>query len=171
MTNIHQLGGANTTNATLARTSAADDAVTTFPGGRLAVPIDEAASLLDISYNTLWRAVRENQFAGVRIHDRIVVPLAALNSLQCSPPQETDTVSLAVGLRSMATLIGVSYNTLWRASAEGQFPTMRIRSRVLVPRPALDSLLDAAVTRAGLVNAAVWTAEWRTSLDSSGVAA
>ncbi|WP_194894692.1 hypothetical protein [Catenulispora pinisilvae] len=171
MTAIPRLGGANTTSITPTTVGALGDGVTDFPGARLAVPIDEAAPLLDVSYNTLWRAVRENQFAGVRIRDRIVIPIAALGDLRVSPSHKRETASLAIGLRNTAKLIGVSYNTLWRASAEGQFPMTRIRSRVLVPRPALDSLLDAAVASAALIDAAVWTAEWKSSLMPDGVAA
>jgi len=144
---------------------------TEFPGSRLAVPIDKAAPLLDISYNTLWRAVRENQFPGVRIRDRIVIPLAALSNFQIPQRRERATPSLAVGLRTAARLISVSYNTLWRASTEGQFPTVRFRSRVLVPRSALDALLEAAVTDALLIDAAAWTAEWRKSLEANSLAA
>jgi hypothetical protein len=171
MTTIPHIGAPITTNTTPTRVNALRDTVAGLPGSRLAVPIDEAAALLDVSYNTLWRAVRENQFAGVRIRDRIVIPLAALSSLQISPPHGHQSASLAVGLRNVARLIGVSYNTLWRASAEDQFPTMRIRSRVLVPRSALNSLLDAAVTSAQLVDVAIWTTEWRNSLIADGLAA
>jgi len=171
MTSIPRLGEVNSTNVTPTMAGAPGSTITEFPGVRLAVPIDEAAPLLDVSYNTLWRAVRENQFAGVRIRDRIVIPLAAFGELQGPPPQWQATASLAVGLRSTARLIGVSYNTLWRASSESQFPTMRIRSRVLVPRPALDSLLDAAVTRRELIDAAIWTTEWRNFVAAEGVAA
>ena len=48
---------------------------------RLAVPIDEAAAMIGVSYNTLWRAVRENQFPGVKIRDRILIPIKAVHML------------------------------------------------------------------------------------------
>lgn len=145
--------------------------VATVKDNRLAIPIDEAAALLDVSYNTLWRAVREDQFAGVRIRDRIVIPVDALRELHDTPRPEHSNTSLAIGLRTAATLMGVSYNTLWRASAEDQFPARRIRTRVIVPRSALHALLEAAVTRGLLIDAAVWTFEWRASLAVNNLAA
>lgn len=48
---------------------------------RLGLPLDEAAAMVGVSYNTLWRAVRDNQFPGVKIRDRIVIPLRAVEML------------------------------------------------------------------------------------------
>jgi len=59
---------------------------------RLAVPIDEAAAMLGVSYMTLWRAIRENQFPGVRLRDRILVPLKAVDLLLDSAIQSGELI-------------------------------------------------------------------------------
>jgi excisionase family DNA binding protein len=48
---------------------------------RLAVPVDEAALMIGVSYNTLLRAVHDNQFPGVKLRDRILIPLKAIDML------------------------------------------------------------------------------------------
>jgi excisionase family DNA binding protein len=63
---------------------------------RLAVPIDEAAAMLGVSYMTLWRAIRENQFPGVRLRDRILVPLKAVDLLLESAIQSGELIDTPV---------------------------------------------------------------------------
>ena len=44
-----------------------------------------------------------------------------------------------------AQLLGVSAMTLYRAIAEGEFPAVRIRKRLIVPAGFVDELLKAGV--------------------------
>ena len=131
---------------------------------RLAVPIDEAATMVGVSYNTLWRSIREDQFPGVRIRDRIVIPVRALDEL-FDANESTDTalpspIRLAVAINEAAVMISVARVTLRRAISENQFPAIRIRERIVIPIKAVSLLLDAAVAAGGLIDAAAWTAEW-----------
>jgi Helix-turn-helix domain len=71
---------------------------------------------------------------------------------------------LSVPLDEAAAMIGVSYNTLWRAVRDNQFPGVKIRDRILVPLKALDMLFDTATTTGELIDAAAWTANWTASL-------
>ncbi|WP_262062622.1 helix-turn-helix domain-containing protein [Streptomyces sp. STR69] len=68
---------------------------------------------------------------------------------------------LAITIAEAAEQLGVSYQTLWRAIREGEFPGIKIRGRILVPTKAIELLMES-VTRSGqLVDAADWTAAWR----------
>ncbi|MFE1288638.1 helix-turn-helix domain-containing protein [Streptomyces sp. NPDC058751] len=68
---------------------------------------------------------------------------------------------LALPIAEAAEQLGVSYQTLWRAIREGEFPGIKIRGRILVPIKAIELLMES-VTRSGqLVDAADWTASWR----------
>jgi excisionase family DNA binding protein len=71
---------------------------------------------------------------------------------------------MSIDISEAAEMIGVSYNTLWRAIHDGQFPGVRIRDRILVPRRAIEMLFDAACNSGELVDAATWTDEWTSSL-------
>ena len=77
---------------------------------------------------------------------------------------------LAVDIAEAAKMIGVSYNTLWRAIHDNQFPAVRIRDRILVPLRAIEMLFDAACNSGELIDSAAWTAEW-TSSNSNGPSA
>jgi excisionase family DNA binding protein len=55
-----------------------------------------------------------------------------------------------------ARVLGMCEMTLYRAIAAGQFPAIRIRSRVIVPVRAIQAMVDAAVGSGGLVDAATW---------------
>ena len=68
--------------------------------------------------------------------------------------------SLAIDIAEAAEMIGVSYNTLWRAIQADEFPAVRIRGRILVPRKAIKMLFDAACASGELIDAAAWTANW-----------
>lgn len=71
---------------------------------------------------------------------------------------------ISMDIREAAEMIGVSYNTLWRAIHDGQFPGVKIRDRIVVPRRAIEMLFDAACTSGELTDAAAWTAEWTAAL-------
>src|SRR6266540_7482723 len=57
---------------------------------------------------------------------------------------------------SAARILGVSPITLYRLIAEGEFPAIRIRSRLVVPAKAIEEMADAAIAGQSVVDTAVW---------------
>jgi len=51
---------------------------------------------------------------------------------------------LALSVPEASRLLGLGRNSAYEAAARGELPTIRIGGRVLVPRKALDRLLDTA---------------------------
>jgi excisionase family DNA binding protein len=58
-----------------------------------------------------------------------------------------------------ARLLGVSSMTLYRQIEAGQFPAIRIRSRLVVPAKAIDDMSAAAVAEQTVVDAADFVPE------------
>lgn len=48
---------------------------------KLAMPVKEAAEMIGVSYMTLWRAIKEGEFPGVKLRGRILVPVKAVELL------------------------------------------------------------------------------------------
>lgn len=80
-------------------------------------------------------------------------------------------IRLAVPIDEAAAMVGVSYNTLWRAVRDNQFPGVRIRDRIVIPIKAIDMLFDTATTTGELVDSTEWTAHWTASLAPGDAAA
>ncbi|GGX16594.1 helix-turn-helix domain-containing protein [Streptomyces chartreusis] len=77
---------------------------------------------------------------------------------------------LAITIDEAAEQLSVSYQTLWRAIRDGEFPGIKIRGRILVPIRAIELLMES-VTRSGqLVDAADWTAAWRADASAAAEA-
>ena len=51
--------------------------------------------------------------------------------------------------------------TIYRAIRAGEFPAVKIRKRYVVPRRAIDMLVDDVVTTGSCVDTAEWTSSWR----------
>lgn len=68
---------------------------------------------------------------------------------------------LAITIGEAAEQLSVSYQTLWRAIRDGEFPGIKIRGRILVPAKAVERLMDAVTDSGQLVDVADWTAAWR----------
>jgi excisionase family DNA binding protein len=62
---------------------------------------------------------------------------------------------IALSLNEAATYVGVSFNSMKRAVARGEIPSVRIGSRVLVPKRALENHIERALagTSAALATA------------------
>jgi excisionase family DNA binding protein len=58
------------------------------------------------------------------------------------PPFESE--SLALSVPEAGKLLGLSRNGAYGAAQRGELPTVRIGSRIFVPRRALDELLNSA---------------------------
>jgi excisionase family DNA binding protein len=57
-------------------------------------------------------------------------------------------------VRDAARVLGISAETLYRAIKADQFPAVKIMGRTIVPAIAIDEIIDGAVKRGGLVDAA-----------------
>ncbi|HEY3263299.1 MAG TPA: hypothetical protein VGJ95_24005 [Pseudonocardiaceae bacterium] len=49
--------------------------------------------------------------------------------------------------------------TVYRAIADGQFPAVRIRGRLIVPAKAIDDMAEVAVAEQTVVDTANWVTE------------
>ncbi|MFF4574845.1 helix-turn-helix domain-containing protein [Streptomyces sp. NPDC001410] len=95
------------------------------------------------------------------MHDQVNEQAAHVVKLQRAGRERQPGAKLAVTIAEAAEQLGVSYQTLWRAIREGEFPGIKIRGRILVPIKAIELLMES-VTQAGqLVDVAEWTAAWR----------
>ena len=61
--------------------------------------------------------------------------------------QKTPRPRLTYTVPEAAELLGVGRSAAYEAARSGQIPTIRIGKRILVPRAALDRLLDSPETR------------------------
>jgi excisionase family DNA binding protein len=69
---------------------------------------------------------------------------------------------LFYSVTQVARLLGTSPVTLYRAIADGEFPAVRIRGRLIVPAKAVDQMAEAAVNGHAIVDAAGWVQAPRT---------
>ncbi|MFE1288641.1 helix-turn-helix domain-containing protein [Streptomyces sp. NPDC058751] len=68
---------------------------------------------------------------------------------------------LAIAIGEAAVQLGVSYQTLWRAIHDGEFPGIKIRGRILVPVKAIELLMESVTKSGQLIDVADWTTSWR----------
>jgi excisionase family DNA binding protein len=59
----------------------------------------------------------------------------------------------------VARMFGMSKVTVYRAIADGDFPAVKIRGRLIVPAQAVDAMVEAAVSAQSVVDVAAWSAE------------
>jgi excisionase family DNA binding protein len=55
--------------------------------------------------------------------------------------------ALTISVNEAAQLLGLSPNHCWRLIQSGELPSMRLGRRVLVPRRALEQLVEMAASR------------------------
>ncbi|MFD9465576.1 helix-turn-helix domain-containing protein [Streptomyces sp. NPDC060027] len=93
------------------------------------------------------------------MHDQTDRPAPAVTMQRvkgCSRPDR-----LAISIAKAAERLDVSYQTLWRAIHDGEFPGIRIRGRIVVPVKAIELLMESVTHSGQLVDVADWTAAWR----------
>ncbi|MGW7817148.1 helix-turn-helix domain-containing protein [Streptomyces puniciscabiei] len=66
-----------------------------YEPNRLALPIADAAEQLGVGYQTLWRAIREAEFPGIKIRGRVLVPIKAIELLMESVTKSGQLVDVA----------------------------------------------------------------------------
>ena len=57
---------------------------------------------------------------------------------QTTPPRAT------YGVQEAAKILGIGRNAAYEAARRGEIPTIRIGGRILVPKAALDNMLEKA---------------------------
>jgi excisionase family DNA binding protein len=55
-----------------------------------------------------------------------------------------------------AELTGLSAMTIYRAIADGEFPAVQIRGRLVIPAKAIEAMADAAMAQQTVVGATGW---------------
>lgn len=79
-----------------------------------------------------------------------------MQSHQAPPPPPPTQSRTFLSVAETAQLLGMSEMTLYRAIAAGEFPAVRIRGRLIIPRRAIDEMVDAALADGRSVDAASW---------------
>ena len=64
-------------------------------------------------------------------------------------------------VEEVADVLRVDAVTIYRAIRAGEFPAVKIRKRYVIPRRAIDMLVDDVVTTGSCVDTAEWTSSWR----------
>lgn len=59
----------------------------------------------------------------------------------------------------VARILGMSSMTVYRAIAEGQFPALKVRGRLIVPAKVIDEMTDAAMGEGVVIDAASWVVD------------
>lgn len=138
---------------------------------RLFLGLKDLVEPTGLSYMTLYRAATLGELPAIRLRDRLLVPARALETAFASAASDAASrTRVAWSLRETAPLFGVSTMTMYRVAEAGEFPTVRMRSRILVPVKAVNELIESAMTAGALVDVAEWTAEWRGLGTPEGVA-
>jgi hypothetical protein len=63
------------------------------------------------------------------------------------PAKDADKGALALSVPAAGRLLGLSRNGSYEAATRGDLPTVRIGSRIFVPRRAMDELLNSAADK------------------------
>lgn len=64
-------------------------------------------------------------------------------------------------VEEVADVLRVDAVTIYRAIRAGEFPAVKIRKRYVIPRRAIDLLIEDVVTTGSCVDTADWTSSWR----------
>jgi Helix-turn-helix domain len=62
-------------------------------------------------------------------------------------PADADRAALALSVPKAGAMLGLSRNGSYEAAARGDLPTIRIGSRLFVPKRAMDELLNSAADK------------------------
>ena len=93
----------------------------------------------------------------MQLNPSLVEASPALPSYQLQATRlPTEASQRFLSVDAVATVLGMSNVTLYRAIHEGQFPAIKIRGRYVIPAKILDQMEDAAIASGALVNSADW---------------
>jgi hypothetical protein len=124
-----------------------------YPGEPTFLATEQLAELWCVSAMSVYRQVHQGSLPAIRIGDpdkgRLVIPTEAVEPYRSSPP--TAPLRPYHRLGAAARFLGVSYGHLQREVQAGRFPGVRIRSLWLVPNPAINAMVQAAIECGGQV--------------------
>jgi excisionase family DNA binding protein len=69
--------------------------------------------------------------------------VVAMNRIETRPAQ-SDAASLTLSVSEAANLLGVSRDLVYELVAEGELPALRLGRRIVLPRRALEELVNGA---------------------------
>lgn len=78
-----------------------------------------------------------------------------------SPAPERPPQPAFLTVEEVAAFLRVDSVTIYRAIRAGEFPAVKVRKRYVVPRRALELLVDDVVATGACVDLADWTSSWR----------
>jgi hypothetical protein len=126
-----------------------------FPGEPVFFAAEQVAELWSVSAMSVYRQVHEGSLPAIRIGDpdkgRLVIPAQAVQPQRSDKPAPSARAYHRLG--AAARFFGVSYGHLHREVQAQRFPAVRVRSMWLVPNPAIDAMVQAALDLGGLVQA------------------
>ena len=88
-------------------------------------------------------------------------PSLPMPSLAPSPSTGRPPRPAFFTVEEVADVLRVDAVTIYRAIRAGEFPAVKIRKRYVVPRRAIDLLVEDVVTTGSCVDTAEWTSSWR----------
>lgn len=59
----------------------------------------------------------------------------------------------------VARILGMSSMTVYRAIADGQFPALKVRGRLIIPAKVVDEMTEAAMAEGVVIDAASWVVD------------
>lgn len=123
------------------------------PGEPIFLAVEQLAELWCVSVVSVYREVHAGALPAIRIGDqdkgRLVIPAQAIEHYQQAAAAVSPRPYHRLG--ATARFLGVSYGHLLREVRADRFPAVRLRSLWLVPTPAIDVMVQAALDRGGLV--------------------
>jgi excisionase family DNA binding protein len=80
------------------------------------------------------------------------------------PDRARTPSSTFLTVEEVASAMRVDPVTIYRAIRADEFPAVKIRKRYVVPRRAIDMLVEDVMASGSCVDIAEWTASWRQTL-------
>lgn len=74
-------------------------------------------------------------------------------------PRQRKRVREYYSVAEVAAKFGLSTMTVYRAIADGEFPAVKIRGRVIIPVRVVDAMGETAIAEGVMVDAATWVPE------------
>ena len=71
-------------------------------------------------------------------------------------PRKQAREPLFYSVAEVAEILGLSSMTVYRAIADGEFPAVKIRGRLIIPAKAVEQMIETATADGTVVDAANW---------------
>lgn len=104
--------------------------------------LSDAARRLDVGFTTIERAIARGEFKPVMLNGRRRISAAAVDALLAYDNDKMISAHTATySMQEVATVLGVSRQTIYNAIKRGELRSAKINGRRIVPRVAIDELL------------------------------